>query len=66
MAPVLKIQIGVSFENTKWRLINPNTKARFLVTCRYLSWRAAEDSAITSEASRSARDAFCSPSAAMT
>ncbi len=38
----------------------------FLLTWRYLSWRAAEDSAMTSEASRRAREAFCSPSAAIT
>ena len=35
------------------------------LTCRYLSCRAADDSAITSEASFSALDAFFSPSAAM-
>ena len=37
-----------------------------LLTCRYRSWRADEDSAITSEASFKAREAFCSPSAAIT
>lgn len=35
-------------------------------TCRYLSWSAAGESPMISEASRKARDAFCSPSAAMT
>ena len=40
--------------------------ARDKITCRYRSWRADEDSAITSEASFKARDAFCSPSAAIT
>lgn len=35
-------------------------------TWRYLSWRAAGESPITSLASRKARDAFCSPSAAIT
>ncbi len=37
-----------------------------LPTCKYLSCRAEDDSAMTSDASFSARDAFCSPSAAMT
>lgn len=37
-----------------------------LLTCKYLSCRAAGESLMTSEASRRARDAFCSPSAAMT
>ncbi len=37
-----------------------------LSVCRYLSCRAEEDSAITSEASFRAREAFCSPSAAIT
>ncbi len=36
------------------------------ITWRYLSCRAEDDSAMTSEASLSAREAFCSPSAAMT
>ena len=36
------------------------------LTCKYLNWRAEEESLITSEASRSARLAFCSPSAAIT
>jgi len=39
---------------------------KFPRTCRYRSWRAAGDSEMTSEASLSARDAFCSPSAAIT
>jgi len=34
--------------------------------CRYRSWRATGDWAITSAASFNCRDAFCSPSAAMT
>lgn len=34
--------------------------------CRYRSWRAAGDSVITMDASFSARDAFISPSAAIT
>lgn len=36
------------------------------ITWRYLSWRADEESLMTSEASRKARLAFCSPSAAIT
>ena len=36
------------------------------ITWRYLSWRADEESLMTSEASRNARLAFCSPSAAIT
>jgi len=43
---------------------NPGCNSR--ITWRYLSWRADEDSAMTSEASLRAREAFCSPSAAMT
>ena len=35
-------------------------------TCKYRNCRAEDDSAITSEASLRALDAFCSPSAAMT
>lgn len=34
--------------------------------CRYRSWMAAGDSEMTSAASFNAREAFCSPSAAMT
>ena len=37
-----------------------------MFTCRYLSCRADEDSAITMDASFNAFEAFCSPSAAMT
>jgi hypothetical protein len=37
-----------------------------LATWRYRSWRAAGESPMTSDASRSARLAFCSPSAAIT
>lgn len=36
------------------------------ITCKYLNWIAAGESPIISEASRSARAAFCSPSAAIT
>ena len=43
-----------------------NTPSPLPPTCKYLSWRAEEDLAITSEASLRARLAFCSPSAAMT
>lgn len=39
--------------------------AMALRVCRYRSWRAEGDSAITREASLSALDAFISPSAAM-
>lgn len=35
-------------------------------TCKYLNCSAAGESPITSLASRNARDAFCSPSAAIT
>uniref|UniRef100_A0A1B0AZ19 Uncharacterized protein n=1 Tax=Glossina palpalis gambiensis TaxID=67801 RepID=A0A1B0AZ19_9MUSC len=35
-------------------------------TCKYLNWRAAGESPITSDASLRAREAFCSPSAAIT
>ena len=37
-----------------------------LVTCKYRNWMAAGDSETISAASRRARDAFCSPSAAIT
>lgn len=37
-----------------------------IITCKYLSWRAAGESPITSDASLNALDAFCSPSAAIT
>ena len=40
--------------------------ARRLDTWRYLSWRAAGDEEMMSEASFRARDAFCSPSAPIT
>ena len=43
-----------------------NNSSFLLQTCRYLSWSADEDSAITSEASLRALEAFCSPSAAIT
>uniref|UniRef100_A0A1B0FA60 Uncharacterized protein n=1 Tax=Glossina morsitans morsitans TaxID=37546 RepID=A0A1B0FA60_GLOMM len=36
------------------------------ITCKYRNCKAAGESPITSEASRNAREAFCSPSAAMT
>ena len=36
------------------------------ITCKYLNWRAEDESLMTSEASLSARLAFCSPSAAIT
>lgn len=37
-----------------------------IFTWRYLSWSAAGESPMISDASRKAREAFCSPSAAMT
>lgn len=37
-----------------------------LRVCKYRSWRAEGDSLMTSAASLSAREAFCSPSAAIT
>ena len=40
--------------------------AMVLRVCRYLSWMAAGDLAMISAASFKARDAFCSPSAAIT
>ncbi len=39
---------------------------KVVLTCKYLSCSADDDSAMTSEASFSALEAFCSPSAAMT
>ena len=58
------ISIMFNFRLMRIRHIFPDEIKIF--TCRYLSWSAEEDSAMTSEASLKALEAFCSPSAAIT
>lgn len=54
------------FEQNVVKLIRDENWFKMLhQTCRYLSWRAAGESPIISDASRNARDAFCSPSDAI-
>ena len=51
----------------KFKLIGLELTSTYqILTCKYLSCNAEDESAITSEASRKARLAFCSPSAAIT